>query len=1721
MQQIQALEDEQESRTPAQRKIDSQLLLAARRERGEAIMAQLQSVHLSIQANDEGKVVVDITADVTDDLLARITAAGGEVIDPVPQFHSVRAALPIIQLEAVAEAPEVLFIQPQVDAIYSKSKRERAAAATPETVQAARRGFAERAANVRAYLSSADFSAFPGSPDPRQGSAISEGDRTHEADRARGAFNTDGTGVKIGVLSDGAAGIAEAQARGDLPPDVVLLTGQAGTGGEGTAMMEIIHDLAPGAKLYFATAGNASPARFAQNILDLRAAGCDIIVDDVFYPTETPFQDGQASAVPSTTNGGIIAQSVISVTASGALYFSSAGNQGSLDARTAGVWEGDFVDGGAAPAAKAAGWRVHQFSAHPQQATPLPTPANFDQLTATNTSPILLFWSDPLGASSNDYDLIVLNSTGTTVLGASTNTQDGTTPQDPFEAVSGVTTSGNRILVVKSPAAAARYIHLNVLPSSTTTSLRFYTPGQTKGHSTVAAAYSVAAAPAVSDAFGTFVGPYPNPFNSTSKLEIFTSDGPRRLYYNADGTAITPGNFSSTGGTLRQKPDITAADGVSVTGAAGFSTPFYGTSAAAPHAAAIAGLLKSASPGLTPAQIRTALTGSAIDIQTAGVDRDSGAGIVMPITALQAAGVTGFAFLNPGTVTATEDGGNGNGVVEPGEKATLSVQLSNIGVQDATNITATLTTSTPGVTITPPGTAGYPNIPVGGSATNSTPFRFVSTSACATTIQFTLTVNYTGGATGQQIIQFTLEQGQLTTTLDTTPPPNSAFFTATTGTQTSRIARDVTASSCANNKEFPGTSGTGTRRYDSYTFQNTSSSNSCVTITMTSSSGSLLQVAAYANSFNPANVGQNYLGDDGRFPQNFHQFSVNLPAGTKLVVNVNEVTQNAGIGAVYTLQVDGLTPACAAAPANQPPVNSLPGAQTTNEDTPLVFSSGNSNQISVSDPDAGGNPILVTLTATNGNITLSGTAGLSFTAGDGSADTTMTFKGTITNINNALNGLSFTAPANFNGAASLTIVTNDQGFTGSGGAQSDSDTVAITVSPVNDPPTADSQSVTTDEDTAKAITLTGSDIDTPAGSFAFIIVSGPNNGTLTGTGANRTYTPNLNYNGPDSFTFKINDGSADSNVATVSITVTGVNDAPVATTQSVNTNEDTPVAITLTGTDVESPPASLTFAVVTQPAHGTLTVAAPNVIYTPAPDYNGPDSFTFTANDGSVGSSPATVSITVASDNDAPFNSVPGPQTTNQETALVFSSGNGNQIAVIEVDAGSSLIRVTLTATNGTLTLSGTTGLSFTVGDGTADPTMTFIGTVTNINSALNGLSFTPANSFSGAASLTITANDQGNTGAGGAKSDTDSINITVVGRTLQFSSANYTVSEGAGSATITVTRLGGTTNPATVQVATSDLSGLTNCDVVTGTASQRCDYTTATKKLSFAAGQASQTFTISITNDAYVEGPETLTLSLGNPTGGVLGAQSSATLTIIDDDVAPGGPNPIDGNPFFIRQHYLDFLSREPEPSGLSGWLNILNTCPSGNTTCDRIEVSSDFFRSSEFQGRGYFIYRFYSASLGRIPRYAEFVQDFAKLTGFVDSTQLEANKVAFVQEFMSRTEFRNKYDSLTTPTAYVDALLQAAGLPNHPSRAGWIVGLQNGSLTRDRVLRELAESAESYQKFYNEAFVVMQYFGYLRRDPDSLYLQWVQTLNQTGNYRTMISGFLNSTEYRARFGP
>jgi len=242
----------------------------------------------------------------------------------------------------------------------------------------------------------------------------------------------------------------------------------------------------------------------------------------------------------------------------------------------------------------------------------------------------------------------------------------------------------------------------------------------------------------------------------------------------------------------------------------------------------------------------------------------------------------------------------------------------------------------------------------------------------------------------------------------------------------------------------------------------------------------------------------------------------------------------------------------------------------------------------------------------------------------------LTFRVTAQPAHGALSGtppnLTYTPASNFYGADNFAFVAND------GALDSAPATVSITVIHVNHPPVAAGQSVQTNEDTAKAILLGATDVDSDP--LTYSVLTSPTHGTLSGTAPNLTYTPAAHFHGSDSFTFRANDGSANSNTATIQITVVHVNHPPTANGQNVSLDEDTTAAISLTGSDPDGD--AITFSIVVQPAHGTLTGSAPNVVYIPAPDYFGTDSFAFRTNDGSANSQNGVVNLTVRPVNDPP-----------------------------------------------------------------------------------------------------------------------------------------------------------------------------------------------------------------------------------------------------------------------------------------------------------------------------------------------------------------------------------------------------------------------------------------------------------------------------------------------------
>ena len=326
---------------------------------------------------------------------------------------------------------------------------------------------------------------------------------------------------------------------------------------------------------------------------------------------------------------------------------------------------------------------------------------------------------------------------------------------------------------------------------------------------------------------------------------------------------------------------------------------------------------------------------------------------------------------------------------------------------------------------------------------------------------------------------------------------------------------------------------------------------------------------------------------------------------------------------------------------------------------------------------------------------------------------------------------AFTDNGDGTGILTLTPDFDDSGvysnieITVSDGALSDTEIFSITINNVNRAPVADDQSLNTDEDTVLPITLTASDPDGDVP--AYIILSTPDNGTLSGTAPDLSYTPNPGYNGPDSFTFQVTDGTADSNVATVNISVGAVNDPPLANDQSVNTDEDTPVNITLSASDPESDP--LTFAIVTDPAHGTLSGTAPDLTYTPNADYSGPDSFTFKANDGILDSNTATISITVNSVNDPPVLAPIGVQVLDEGMTMNVTISASDPDGDLLTLSASGLPAFATLADNGdgtgllTLTpgfddVGDYPGVEITVSDGGLTDTVAFTITVNNINRA-------------------------------------------------------------------------------------------------------------------------------------------------------------------------------------------------------------------------------------------------------------------------------------------------------------------------------------------------------------------------------------------------------------------
>ena len=387
----------------------------------------------------------------------------------------------------------------------------------------------------------------------------------------------------------------------------------------------------------------------------------------------------------------------------------------------------------------------------------------------------------------------------------------------------------------------------------------------------------------------------------------------------------------------------------------------------------------------------------------------------------------------------------------------------------------------------------------------------------------------------------------------------------------------------------------------------------------------------------------------------------------------------------------------------------------------------------------------------------------------------------------------------------------------------------------------------------------------------------------------------------------------------------------------------------------------------------------------------------------------------------------------------------------------------------------------------------------------------------------------------------------------LQFSAPAFSGNEGCAPATITVTRTNGSTGAVTVDFASND-----------GTATQARDYELASGTLAFGDGETSKTLDVLITKDAYTEGNETVNLALSNATGGAaLGAQTTATLTIIDDATVPTNSQPIDDAATFVCQHYHDFLARTADSGGAAFWTSQITNCGSDQTCIrnQRIVVSNSFYFEQEFQQTGTYVYRLYRAAFGntqpspnpdnsnpaeanKVPSYAVFMPDRARVPGGPGLPQAQLD---LANAFVQRPAFVSRYPASLAGSAFIDAVTngikndikdangaaidlsaQKSALLNlfnqagggNAGRAAVIYRLADDNVNTNPVNNRIFIDAE-----YNRSFVATQYYGYLRRDADiGGFLFWLgqvssAPLRDTTKQHSMVCSFITSGEYENRF--
>ena len=532
-----------------------------------------------LRFDDGGLVQVYVHVDGSRDVAGALTAAGADVERVEDELGIIQAWVPATNLASISLLPGVLRVR------------------------------------------------LPDYPVLNAGSEQTEGDAVMNADDIRKMFGVDGSGFTVGVISDGAGDVPAAQATGNLPPGVDLTTcnvvGQppGNSGREGTAMMEIVHDIVPGAGLMFGNFGFATSLDF-NDAVDCLAANTDVVVDDIGW-FGVGHYDGTGSVSQNTSDA-------LNGPGSIRAYFTSVGNQADRH------YQGDYADSGMDYVDLPSSWRLHAFSSGGPLATKhsnlhgSPSPYNRFILSPGGSATIIVVWDDPnFSAAINDYDLFIFDGPDAECIGGDFQGGPGTSPIEGCSVGNGGGTD------IAYDIVLGNYLNLQ--------------------------------SPVEFDLFLLCSGC--DPLANGNRLDFTTYNSSVANQGDAGGGVISvgavdvdePGNdevefFSSIGPTNdgRMKPDVSAPDGVSTT-TQGFFT-FFGTSAAAPHAAGVAALLLDCNGSLNRTTLRGAILDHADDIESPGPDQLSGTGHIDALASANAVGCGGAPPPATATPTATSPG---------------------------------------------------------------------------------------------------------------------------------------------------------------------------------------------------------------------------------------------------------------------------------------------------------------------------------------------------------------------------------------------------------------------------------------------------------------------------------------------------------------------------------------------------------------------------------------------------------------------------------------------------------------------------------------------------------------------------------------------------------------------------------------------------------------------------------------------------------------------------------------------------------------------------------------------------------------------------------------------------------------------------------------------------------------------------------------------------------